>query len=301
MRRLTDNVRADVAIDDRGVATIFLILAMTAILVGAALAIDVGRYVFEASSAQHSADATALAVATDCAMSGAPIADYSPYHKVSQEISPPACDDAEAKATITVTTKVDQTFLNQSAGEVRRSATARWGTLGTATTIPITIAKCELPKAPPGTSTEIIIHLPDTKTQTGCFSGPGGFGQLRKDEACRVKVTANNTWPGDPGNDFVNVIPCISTLPIDLMIPVFDDEKCPEKGCQGNGEYPIAGFAAFHLTGYSFFPRSGGEVPDCDKAIGKNCIKGFFTELVTSQGTQGPSENFGVSVIYLSD
>ena len=53
--------------DDQGVATIFLILAMAFVFVGAALAIDVGRYVSEARSAQNSADATALAVATDCA------------------------------------------------------------------------------------------------------------------------------------------------------------------------------------------------------------------------------------------
>lgn len=298
---MTEPTKAHVGNDDRGVASIFVILAMVTILVGAALAIDVGRYVFEARSAQNSADATALAVATDCALRGVPIADYSPYHKASQQISAPACDEAEARAIITVTTNVDQTFLSQSAGEVRRSATARWGTLVAATTIPITIAKCELPKAPPGSTTEIVIHLPDTKTQTGCASGPGGFGQLRKDEACKVKTAANNTWPADPGNDFVNVIPCLPVIPVDLMIPVFDDEKCPAKGCQGNGEYPIAGFAAFHLTGYSFFPRSGGDVPDCDKTIGKNCIKGYFTEMVTSQGTQGPSENFGVSVIYLSD
>jgi Flp pilus assembly protein TadG len=299
MRRMTEPTTDDVGEDDRGVASIVVILAMATILVGAAFAIDVGRYVFEARSAQNSADATALAVATDCALGGAPIADYSPYRKDGQTISKPTCHDGAA--TITVTTSVNQTFLQQSAGEVDRSATARWGTLGGATTIPITIAKCELPKAPPGTSTEIIIHLPDTKTQTGCSSGPGGFGQLRKDEACKVTVTAEYTLPGDGGNDWVNVIPCVPTLPADLLIPVFDDEKCPPKGCQANDQYPIAGFAAFHLTGYSFFPRSGGDVPDCDKAIGKNCIKGYFTNMVTSQGTQGPSEEFGVSVIYLSD
>jgi hypothetical protein len=301
MRRLTNTSPRDVSADDRGVATIFLILAMTAILVGAALAIDVGRTVFEASSAQHSADATVLAVATDCALTGAPIDDYSPYHKAAQSISPPTCDVAEAKATITVSRNVDQTFLNQSAGVVRRSATARWGTLGQATTLPITIAECELPKAPPGSSTEIIIHLPDTKTQTGCFSGPGGFGQLRRDEACVVQVNADNTLPGDPGNDFVNLIPCLPELPVDLLIPVFDDTQCPKGDCHGNGSYPISGFAAFRLTGYSFFPRSGGVPTECDKEIGKNCIKGSFIEMVTTQGTRGPSKDFDVSVIYLSD
>ena len=65
--------------DDRGLATLFLVLAMTVILVGAGFAIDGGQYVVPARSAQNSADATALAVATDGALTGAPIADYSPY------------------------------------------------------------------------------------------------------------------------------------------------------------------------------------------------------------------------------
>ena len=73
MRRLTDLYR-----DDHGVATIFMILAILALLVGAAFATDVGRYVLEARSAQNSADATVLAVATDCvATAPTPIADYS--------------------------------------------------------------------------------------------------------------------------------------------------------------------------------------------------------------------------------
>ena len=51
--------------DDHGSATIFVVLAMTAMLVGAAFAIDVGQYVVHARSAQNTADATVLAVATD--------------------------------------------------------------------------------------------------------------------------------------------------------------------------------------------------------------------------------------------
>ena len=53
MRRLTETDR-----DDSGVATIFVILAMTALVAGAALAIDVGGYVAAARSAQNSADAS---------------------------------------------------------------------------------------------------------------------------------------------------------------------------------------------------------------------------------------------------
>ena len=83
MRRLTQHDR-----DDHGVGTIFVVLAMLPILVGVAFAIDVGRYVVEARSAQNSADATVLAVATDCALDEhRRSTDYSPYRKADQSIS----------------------------------------------------------------------------------------------------------------------------------------------------------------------------------------------------------------------
>ena len=111
---------------DRGAAAIFVVIALPVIIIGAAFAIDVGSYVLQARSAQNSADATALAVATDCALYGAPTADYSPYRKDGQSISSPTCVDGEA--TIDVSKGVDNVLLRQSAGTVDRSATAAWQT-----------------------------------------------------------------------------------------------------------------------------------------------------------------------------
>ena len=289
--------------DDRGVATLFLILAITVIFVGAGLAIDVGQYVVNARSAQNSADATALAVATDCALTGAPIADYSPYRKDGQTITTPICGDGEA--SITVTKDVDGLFLpNTTAGAVQRSATAIWGTLSGATTLPIVIAACEWAKFPVDASTDITVHLPDTKKQTGCASGPGGFGQLDDDDGdqCTVRISVPGMASGEPGNAFRDIIPCIPALPAELLIPIYDDEACPEKGCQGNKLYPIVGFAVFRMTGYSFQQGSAGTLGknDCDKEIGKNCIRGDFITTTTSQGTPGPSADFGVTKIALS-
>jgi Flp pilus assembly protein TadG len=193
MRRLIETQR-----DDSGVATIFVVMAMTAMVVGAAFAIDVGGYVAAARSAQNSADATVLAVATDCALMGAPIDDYSPYRKDGQTITSPACGAGEA--TITVTKEVDGLLLAQSAGDVNRSATAKWGTLTQAQTVPLVIAKCEFDKFPIDEGTDILVHLPDTKRSSGCSSGPGGFGQLDEESSCRVTVTAALTASGKPGN-----------------------------------------------------------------------------------------------------
>ena len=292
--------------DDSGVATIIVVLAMTAVVVGAALAIDVGGYVAAARSAQNSADATVLAVATDCALTGAPIADYSPYRKDGQTITTPACGDGES--TITVTKDVDGLLLAQSAGDVNRSATARWGALSQANTVPLVIAKCEFDKFPIDERSDIIVHLPDTKRSTGCSSGPGGFGQLDEESPCSVTITAALTASGKPGNDVFKVIPCItnpdptkSALPYDVLIPVYNDAACPDKFCQGNGDYPIAGFAAFHITGYSFGPRSDGTLGrnSCDRDIGKNCIRGDFIRFLVPKGTTGDAPDFGAYKVYL--
>src|SRR5262245_47238155 len=137
MRRLNLNHR-----DDQGVVGLFVVGTLTVLLVAAALAIDVGKYVVENRQAQNSADATVLAVATDCARTGSPVADYTPYYKGGQSINSPVCGSGET--TITVTKPVtDGILLKDDARTVKRSATARWGSLGTATTVPITISDCE--------------------------------------------------------------------------------------------------------------------------------------------------------------
>jgi hypothetical protein len=300
MRRLTQHDR-----DDHGVATIFVILAMGALLVGVAFATDVGRYVLEARSAQNSADATVLAVATDCARTGSPIADYSPYRKTDQSINTPACGTGET--TITVTTPItDGILLKQSVGDVDRSATARWGTLGTATTIPITISDCEFTQARLNGDTDIILYLDDTKPESGCSSLPGGFSQLINTD-CAVTVSASGTVPGDPGGDLNKQVACVTNptapaLPHDVLIPMYDSAACQAAGCNGHGPYPIVGFAAFRVTGYSFnganYEGLGKKCPD--ETRGKYCIRGDFIKFTTSQGTPGPSTDFGTYNVYLS-
>jgi Flp pilus assembly protein TadG len=302
MRRMMDSPQN--GHDDHGVATIFAIIAMVVILIGAGLAIDVGQYVAASRSAQNTADATSLAVAADCAIIGSPTADYSPYRKPGQTINAPACGDGQT--TVTATKTVGGLLLKQTAGDVDRSATARWGTLSGATTIPIIIAKCEFDQFPVEGASDIIIHLPDPKKTSGCASGPGGFGQLDSVDLCEVDITAGGTASGKPGNDVFKQIPCLP-LPSDLLIPIFDETQCPVGGCQGNDQYPVLGFAVFHLTGYRFLAGGSGSnagtlaIDTCDDTIGKNCIRGDFIKFTTLDGIPGESEDFGLYQIFLSD
>jgi Flp pilus assembly protein TadG len=291
--------------DDRGVATILFICAMAALLTAAGLAIDVSHNVFEARSAQNSADATVLAVATDCAQTGSPIADYSPYRKTGQSITTPACGSGQT--TITVTKPVNGgLLLSRDAHTVHRSATAKWGTLGTATTVPIVISNCEFSQALLNGNADIVLYLDDTKPQSGCSSLPGGFSQLVNTN-CQVTITAGGTAAGDPGGDVMKQIPCITNatspaLPHDVLIPMYDANACKAAGCKGHGPYPILGFAMFHVTGYSFNGNKndgtlGKKCPD--ESRGKYCIRGDFIRFVTSQGTPGTSADYGAYQVYL--
>jgi hypothetical protein len=301
MRRMTELDR-----HDRGSATIFVILAMVAVLVGAAFAIDVGQYVVAARSAQNTADATVLAVATDCAYTGAPIADYSPYRKPGQTISAPTCGSGEA--TITATKEVGGLLLKQSAGDVDRSATAKWGTLSGASTLPIVISDCEFTQAGSVGDVDIVVYLDDPKPQSGCSSLPGGFSQLDGD-GCSVPIDAHSMAPGKPGGDLQKVVPCITNpsppeLPHEVLIPIYNAAACQAAGCNGQGPYLIDGFATFLVTGYSFNGNNyagtlGKQCPDKDR--GRYCLRGGYLKFAESNGTPGPSTDFGTFQIYLSD
>ena len=235
---------------------------------------------------------------------GAPIADYSPYRKDGQTITSPACGSGEA--TITVTKEVDGLLLAQSAGDVNRSATARWGTLSDGNMVPLVIADCEF-RAPSAGET-VTLYLDDPKPQSGCSSLPGGFSQLDK-SACSVPISAGGTVAGVTGvGGLQNKVACLANssppaLPRTVLIPIYSASNCQVTNCKGKGPYLILGFAALEVTGYSFngsvYDGSLGKKCPDDKDRGKYCIRGTFKEFTTSQGTPGPSTDFGVTQVYL--
>jgi hypothetical protein len=298
--------------DDSGVATILVILAMTAILIGAALAIDVGGYVATARSAQSSADGTVLALAMDCAVEGAPVGGYEVYRKDGQTIDDPACRTAldaacPEYATVTVTDDVDGLLLVQSAGDVDRSATACWGTLGDANTVPLVISDCEFVE--PSKGTLITLYLDDPKPQGRCLDLPGGFSQLNRTD-CSVPISAGGIADGIFGGgglqskeDCLIHPPPEAPLPRTILIPIYDAKDCKENCSPSSLPFLIKGFAALEVTGYSFngnvFGGSLGKKCPDEKDRGKYCIEGVFVEFVGFDGTPGPSGDFGVSVVYL--
>ena len=220
MRRLTTTDR-----DDRGGATVFIIVAITAVMIGAGFAIDVGQYVVTARSAQNTADATALAVATDCALTGAPIADYSPYRKPGQTINAPACGSGEA--TITATKDVDGLFLQQSAGAVDRTATARWGTIATANVLPIVISDCEFSR---GAARRLERHHPLPRRPQAAerlFVAPRRVQPARRRRVRRDDLGRRHRPRPTGSAHSSKVVPCITNpnspaLPHDVFIPIYN-------------------------------------------------------------------------------
>jgi Flp pilus assembly protein TadG len=302
MRRLT---RRNGRADDRGVATILVVLAMPALVLFGALVFDGGRGVVARRETQNAADAGALAKATDCAK-GVASTSFTPYQTNGATLAnTPTC----GSGTTTVTMSKGITFIFRPGGgnaTVTRSATARWGTLGRATTVPIVISNCEFSQALLDGTTDITLYLDDAKPQSGCSSLPGGFSQLLNTN-CAVTISAGGTVPGDPGGDLQKQVPCITNptappLPHDILIPMYDAAACQAAGCKGHGPYPILGFAMFHVTGYSFNGNKydGTLAKKCpDETRGKYCLRGDFIRFTTQQGTPGTSTDFGLYQVYL--
>ncbi len=97
--------------------------------------------------------------------------------------------------------------------------------------------------------------------------------------------------------------PPAAPLPRTVLIPIYSASACQAIGCKGKGPYLILGFAALEVTGYSlngnvYDGTLGKKCPD-EKDRGKYCIRGTFVEFTTSQGTPGPSTDFGVTQVYL--
>jgi Flp pilus assembly protein TadG len=297
--------------DDSGVVTLLVIGMIPILLLAAAAGIDVNRFSQENSSAQHSADATALAVATDCALSGSPLGagNYEQYRKPEQSISdatPLSCGSGEVRIRIEKNVN-GGLVLNRNARMVHKEARARWGTLSEANTVPLVIADCEF--RAPATGEIVTLYLDDPKPQSGCSSLPGGFSQLDKSD-CSVPISAGGFVNGVTGvGGLQNKVACLTNpppaaaLPRTVLIPIYSASACQAADCKGKGPYPILGFAALEVTGYSFngnvYDGSLGKKCPDEKDRGKYCISGKFVRFTTSQGTPGPSTDFGVTQVYL--
>jgi hypothetical protein len=314
MRRLTR--------DDDGVTIIFVVVGLLAMILMGAFALDIGNLYAHRESGQNTADSSALAVALNCASGKTMLAATMPPAKTGQTVTYDISDCAgHSQVKATVTEDVPFSFMKFTK-QIHPTATAKWGTISTSNVLPVTIASCEWSLARLNGNTDITLYLDDPKVDSGCNSLPGGFSQLDRgsDGQCSIALNANGTVNGDPGGDLKKQIPCVTNstgpaLPHDVLIPIYDVTALSKANHDnGQGPYPILGFAEFHITGYSFngagssagtlssgCPARPPDPLNPKAADPKYCIRGDFIRMLAPGATvPGPSQDFGVTKVYLS-
>jgi Flp pilus assembly protein TadG len=304
MRRL--NLR-----DDKGLATIAVVLAMPALLMMSALVFDGARGLIAARETQNAADAGALAKATDCAK-GSTGTSVSGYAANGTALVSASCNTATGTATATMSKDIVLAFAaGGGTRTVTRTATARWGGLiSTQTSVPVAVAACEFSQAILDGTTNITLYLDDPNPHTGCSSPSGGFGRLSGTGANECSVTptydaSSGTYllDGKSGNDLQKIQPCFDTIlssanPI-VLVPLYDDAACGGR-CQGNMQYPVKGYAMFKLTGYLLKGTKNPASVTCTN----DCLVGDFIRfllpgsLPTGTVTGGP--DFGADTVFLA-
>jgi hypothetical protein len=221
---------------------------------------------------------------------------------------------------------------------VHACAQASWASVGAATSLSATLSLCSWNAAtsngtvfaPPGLYPPWPPRYPNTATPPApgvpggeqvlqlhgsgndCVGGrgagwqlPGGFGWLSDQGSnCTTTVDANGIYDDDTGVSVSGA--CVTALTdarnsrTALYLPVYDGVE----GTGANGDYHLAGFAAFVVTG-GYLNGSGGgfKVPSTISGTAycsgtKRCLYGFFTQALLPPGTVTTGgTNFGTSVV----
>lgn len=298
MQRLTE--RSD---RERGAVAVVVALLLVPLIGFAALAIDVASMWSQQQRLQVAADASALAIAQDCAResgtcvdSSQNTADQLTLANFGTGANEPnvTVDTSAGTVTVSPSTESHHLFapiLGFTSHEVGALSTASWGApAGGPTILPITFSYSCLFNS--GTNLpalgvkQVIYPYNPTMNAAGC-SVPGGFGWIDTDPnqpgQCIVNSSVLDVLSSDPGKSMSN--PCKAEFadllydpsqqdePKVVLLPVFDHST----GTGTNATYTISGYAAFVLEGYSF---PGAKTDNAKICANSNCLIGYFTQFV---------------------
>ena len=316
MRRLNTH-------DDSGIAAIFVVLMVPVLALCATFVFDGGRGVVAKRQTQNAADAGALAKATDCSKAVSST-DFTAYQTNGAVLYTPAPTCGSGVTTVYMKRTITATFpLGLGPWNVIRSATARWGTIGGATTAPVVISQCTFNLATNNGTTfpsaEVVIPL-GAGGPTCPGRPPGSFGWLDTGLSgpCSIATILNSSGQlvahGNTGNGNVNPWDCLTQVGVNgsLLLPIFgascnSPSPCVQGQNDGNGSnnyYLLLGYAELQITGWNLqhgSPRTGGSVPNGPPCTGSaSCIKGRFIQFSTQAGSVGNGGSFGVKVVYLT-
>jgi Flp pilus assembly protein TadG len=285
--------------DDSGVTSILVVLFAVLLLGAVAIAVDVGRAVAVARSAQNSADAVALAMAKDCVGPRRTMAGPATYDRFirtgaaiangqSQTLEAGGCGAGFVKARATET--MNYTFakvLGMSNKMLSRPATAKWGELASGVVFPFTFSACSFPDTftsgnatTPGT---LMMLYGQGVTQTSCARDSSTVGQAANSKGfvfggCQL-TSIGGALTDAQGNNFVGTNCDDHGAGLDFYVGT--DVLLPVWGAAtGNpSNYTITYLVGFHVLGWSGNGSARGG------AMSKNCEAiGGFTGSPTTQG-----------------
>lgn len=294
MRRMkmAQRDRRNTTSKERGAAAVLVAFSMVVLLGFAALAVDVGAMYAEKAQLQNGADATALAIAGQCAKGvSCPVAMSDPNNRLANanandgssgtfSVTQPTTSSVRVETNAQAVGSTQDSFalyfarvLGHEASVIHASAVASWGPPSQATTLPWTVSECVFRQflsssqlasldstgnfeGNPSTTRVLLRYDENTPTYPGCAAQngyrPGGFGWLETDAGCSANIDISATVEGQPGNHFPNAKPCD-----DLKNDILNEPKLIPlfRSNTGNGDntvYSLIGFAAFQVTAYKF-------------------------------------------------
>lgn len=292
------------------------------------LAIDVGAMYDERRQLSKGADAAVLAIAEECAL-GVGSCDSATGKSTARAYAAANARDGFAHVesvdidvgarTVRVETstldpdgdRIFRPFFAQVLGwdgaTIYGSASALWGYPSSIRNgLPLIISECEFPLGTPVPTPGRILTFHDGNNTEECNAVAGqdtdgdgklagGFGWLRTDSGCSVDLRINTWESADPGSS-----PSNGCSPSDMSsligeptpLPIFDDIV----GVGAGGDYHIAGFALFVITGYNF----GGQYkvnPPCHGDV--RCVSGHFVPGVVHDGDTGGPDR-GIVIVKLT-
>lgn len=269
-------------------------------------------------------------------------ADANANDTAGSNVAAPECPAVNKVRITTSTSSADGGFIAPILAQVlgngpttlEATAAAAWGAPSSLTSdLPLTISLCEFnhyagggsslkppPPYPPYHQDVAIPFHTTGGTASGCPSStsgadlPGGFGWLDPNgpSGTCVASTDTNGWVDDSTGVSVPGSTCraklTSLLGKVINLPVYDLTN----GLTGsNGQFRIATYGAFVLTGYRFPGEVRASLYSGDDYCGphgtpplKNstCVYGFFTNNPTvGSGTVGSGAFTGVTVTQLTD
>lgn len=277
---------------ERGAAAVLVAFMMVALLGFAALAVDVGAMYAEKAQLQNGADATALAIAGDCAQG---VSCATAMSNNANILADENANDASTgifsvtqprAGSVRVETYAQEPgstadrfglFFARMLGEestlIHAVSVASWGAPTAATTLPWTINKCVFERhlspsqlaelnstgsftGDPAPARILLRYDQNAPDYPGCPPqngyAKGGFGWLDRDTGCSSDIDIAES---EVGNDPGNDFPneCMGILTSLMNEPILVPIFSTASGANGQpATYGLAGFVAFQITGYKF-------------------------------------------------